>query len=71
MYMNKSTHKLRQKIDFSNKFVKEDISNYYNIGKVIGAGKYGEVRLCSRKSFERKRFALKSISRKKINADIT
>lgn len=62
---------MTQKIDFSNKFVKEDISNYYNIGKVIGTGKYGEVRLCSRKSFERKRFALKSISRKKINADIT
>jgi len=50
--------------------MKEEISNFYNIGKVIGSGKYGEVRLCSRKSFERKRFALKSISRKKINADV-
>jgi len=56
-------------INFSNKFVKENICNYYNVGKVIGSGKYGEVRLCSRKSFERKRFALKSIPRSKMNAD--
>ena len=61
---------LKPNLDFSKKFMKEEISNFYNIGKVIGSGKYGEVRLCSRKSFERKRFALKSISRKKINADV-
>jgi hypothetical protein len=55
---------------FSKKFVLEDISKYYNIGKEIGYGKYGVVRLVSRKSYERKRFALKSIPRERISADI-
>lgn len=41
----------------------EDVSQSYNIGKELGYGKYGVVRLVSKKSFERKRFALKSISR--------
>lgn len=41
----------------------EDVSRSYNIGKELGYGKYGIVRLVSKKSFERKRFALKSISR--------
>jgi calcium-dependent protein kinase len=56
--------------DFTSKFEVEDVNQHYNIGKEIGSGKYGVVRLCQRKSYERKRFALKSISRQKIYADL-
>lgn len=41
----------------------EDVSASYNIGKEIGYGRYGTVRLVSKKSYENKRFALKTISR--------
>ena len=41
----------------------EDVTKSYNIGKEIGYGKYGVVRLVSKKSIEKKRFALKTISR--------
>lgn len=41
----------------------EDVSKSYNIGKDLGYGKYGIVRLVSKKSYEKKRFALKTISR--------
>ena len=43
--------------------IMEDVSRTYNIGKELGYGRYGIVRLVSKKSFERKRFALKTISR--------
>ena len=46
------------------------MSKVYNIGKEIGYGKYGVVRLVAKKSYEKKRFALKSIPRDKLNADI-
>lgn len=50
----------------------EDVAKHYNIGKEIGFGKYGVVRLVSKKSYEKKRFALKSIARDKVNApDLT
>ena len=42
----------------------------YNIGKEIGSGKYGVVRLVARKSYEKKRFALKSIPLHKMNEDL-
>lgn len=35
----------------------------YKIGKELGYGKYGVVRLAMKKNFEQKRFALKTISR--------
>jgi calcium-dependent protein kinase len=41
----------------------QDIALTYNIGKELGYGKYGTVRLAVKKTFERKRFALKTISR--------
>jgi calcium-dependent protein kinase len=50
--------------------VHEDVSMVYNIGKELGYGKYGVVKLVSKKSYERKRFALKSIPRDRLNADI-
>ncbi len=52
------------------RFVYEDVSKYYNIGKEIGCGKYGVVRLVSKKSYERKRFALKSIPRDHMYGDL-
>ena len=48
----------------------EDVASVYNIGKEIGHGKYGVVRLVAKKSYDRKRFALKSIPREKMNTDI-
>jgi calcium-dependent protein kinase len=35
----------------------------YKIGKEIGQGKYGKVRLVAKKSYEKKRFALKSLEK--------
>ncbi|TNV85162.1 hypothetical protein FGO68_gene11276 [Halteria grandinella] len=40
-----------------------DVRMSYNIGRELGTGKYGTVRLASKKSYEHKRFALKTISR--------
>ena len=48
----------------------EDVSGVYNIGKEIGYGKYGVVRLVAKKSYDRKRFALKSIPRERMSGDI-
>ncbi len=48
----------------------EDIRKIYHIGKELGSGKYGIVRLAAKKSFEKKRFALKSIPRDRIQKDI-
>ena len=56
--------------EFQNRFIYEDIKKVYNIGKEIGSGKYGVVKLVAKKSYDKKRFALKSIPRAKINADI-
>jgi hypothetical protein len=58
------------KKDLNSRFVIEDVSKVYNIGKEIGHGKYGVVRLVAKKSYDRKRFALKSIPREKMNADV-
>ncbi len=59
------------KKDFLNRIIHEDVSKVYNIGKEIGYGKYGIVRLVSKKSYEKKRFALKSIPRDKLKADVS
>jgi hypothetical protein len=40
-----------------------DVKSSYNIGKELGSGRFGVVRLVQKKSYERKRFALKSIPR--------
>lgn len=60
----------RRLSEFAQGLVMEDVSTYYNIGKEIGSGKYGVVRLVSRKSYEKKRFALKSIHRQHMNTDL-
>jgi hypothetical protein len=69
--MSRSLLLERRLSEFAENLVMEDVTNYYNIGKELGCGKYGVVRLVSRKSYERKRFALKSIPREHMNADIT
>lgn len=48
----------------------EDVSKYYNIGKEIGHGKYGVVRIVAKKSYDKKRFALKSIPKEHFHSDI-
>lgn len=54
----------------NSRFVHEDVSSVYNIGKEIGKGKYGVVKLVAKKSMDRKRFALKSIPREHMSGDI-
>lgn len=58
------THEINQRIS------NEDIRKIYNIGKEIGHGRYGTVRLAQKNSHPKKRFAVKSISRDKIKTDI-
>mmetsp|Transcript_10379 Transcript_10379/g.10395 ORF Transcript_10379/g.10395 Transcript_10379/m.10395 type:complete len:139 (+) Transcript_10379:197-613(+) len=53
--------------NFLRKISKQDISKIYHIGKEIGQGRYGIVRLIAKKSFENKRFALKSILRDSLS----
>lgn len=45
------------------------MSEVYNIGKEIGSGRYGIVRLIEKKSYNRKRFAMKSIHRDRVNTE--
>lgn len=59
------------KMSFDERFVHEDINKVYNIGREIGYGKFGVVRLVQKKSYEKKRFALKSIPMDALNADVT
>lgn len=58
------------KSEFKHKLVHEDVSKFYNIGKEIGHGKYGVVRLVAKKSYDKKRFALKSIPKERFKTDI-
>eukprot|EP00347_Sterkiella_histriomuscorum_P023654 403333852 len=58
------THEINQRIS------SEDIRRIYNVGKEIGHGRYGTVRLAQKNSHPKKRFAVKSISRDKIKTDI-
>jgi serine/threonine protein kinase len=57
-------------MNFKGRIIFEDISNIYNLGKEIGAGRYGIVRVIAKKSYTKKRFALKTISRERVNTDI-
>ena len=51
-------------------FCSEDINSVYKLGKEIGCGRYGIVRMVAKRSYEKKRFAVKSIARDKIKTDI-
>jgi calcium-dependent protein kinase len=67
---DKSSYYDLQQENFHGRICFEDISNVYKMGKEIGSGRYGIVRLVAKKSYESKRFAVKSISRERINTDI-
>ena len=59
-----------QQKKLASKISHEDIRKVYHIGKEIGSGKYGIVRLAAKKGSEKKKFALKSIPRERINFDV-
>lgn len=50
--------------------MKEDIRAVYKMGKVIGSGNFGTVRLASQFTNESKIFAIKSIRRERIESEI-
>ena len=68
--MSRSQYFNLQNENFSGKISYEDINDVYYVGKEIGAGRYGIVRLVAKRSYDSKRFALKSIPRERINTDI-
>jgi hypothetical protein len=55
----KSSRAIAKK-EFNNRFVHEDVSQVYNIGKDIGYGRYGVVRLVASKSYDRKDLHLRA-----------
>jgi serine/threonine protein kinase len=59
-----------QSVSFDGRIIHEDISKTYRIGKELGSGHYGSVRVLAKRSFLKKRFALKSIHRDRISSDI-
>ena len=59
-----------QKVSFDGRIIHEDISKTYKIGKELGSGNYGSVRLIAKRTFKKKHFALKSIHRDRISSDI-
>jgi len=46
-----------------------DLTKIYKVGKEIGHGRYGIVRLACKRSFERKRLAIKSIPKEHLKGD--
>lgn len=62
---------LLQDQHFKGKVSAEDVNSLYYLGKELGSGKFGIVRLIAKKSLKRKMFALKSIPRSKIGTDFS
>jgi len=56
-----------QESKFAHRLSTEDINSIYKIGREIGSGKYGIVRMAAKRSYEKKRFAIKSIPRSRIS----
>ena len=56
--------------DVVKRIVNEDIRTIYKLGKLIGSGNFGTVRLASSKSNPQKVFAIKSIPREIIDKEI-
>ena len=46
--------------------VHDELTRYFNMGRVIGSGKHGDVYVVTKKSCPEKRFSLKQISKKSI-----
>ena len=52
------------------RIVREDVRTVYTMGKLIGSGNFGTVRLATPKTNPNRVVAIKSIPREKIEADI-
>lgn len=59
-----------EQCEINQRISSENIRKIYDIGKEIGSGRYGIVRLAKKHSHPKKRFAVKSIGRDKIKTDI-
>jgi calcium-dependent protein kinase len=59
-----------QNTEFKDRICFEDVGDFYYIGKELGHGKYGYVRLVSKKSYPKKAFAMKTIPRAEISTDV-
>lgn len=59
-----------QNTSFCGRISTENINNIYLVGKEMGSGKFGVVKMAAKKSFQNQKFALKSISRDRINTDV-
>jgi serine/threonine protein kinase len=64
------SHSDKQAPPIVKRIVSENIRNVYMIGKIIGSGNFGTVRLATHISNPNKLFAVKSIPREKIEAEI-
>lgn len=66
---------LRKPSIFDNSVVKrisrEDIRLVYTMEKVLGSGNFGTARLAHKVGNPSKKFAIKSLPRKKVEADLT
>ena len=45
------------------------MSKTYKIGKELGSGQYGSVRMIAKRSYLKRKFAMKSIHRDRISSD--
>ena len=57
--------------DIVRRIVNDSIRKVYNMGKIVGSGNFGTVRLATPYSNPHKKFAVKSIPRKRIEKDMT
>ena len=49
---------------------REDIRLIYTMGRILGTGTFGTVRLACKAGFPSKKFAVKSLPRRKVEADL-
>lgn len=61
---------LHEQHHINKKISSESIYQVYRLGKEVGSGRYGIVRLAQKHSHPKKRFAVKSIPRSTIKTDI-
>ena len=54
----------------SSRVSQENIHNIYTIGRTIGKGRYGDVKIAERKNIPFRKFAIKQIDKSKVKKDI-
>ena len=64
-----SSHRLSTAASKSKILQKDDINAFYKIGKEIGSGRYGVVKLAKRRFFQYKKFAVKQIAVDSVSYD--